>query len=457
MKILLIESPISPFDITTGIAALPEPLALEVLAATVPDHEVRILDMRLDRGLAEELENFQPDLVGITAVSANLDLAKKVLEKVKETDPRIKTVIGGHHVSLQPREGFENYLDVIVIGEGEETFPELIRCLDRDQPLDSVKGLAYRQDGDFHFTGERDLIEMEAMPIADRSLTKRYRRQYFRGSWRPLASIISSRGCPFRCDFCAQWKIYRGKYRIRKPETVVDELARLKERYVHFTDDNTLEDYRTALELADRIKAAGLRKVYEVYSRADTIAKHPDLIETWREIGLKLVLVGLEAIREDKLSSWNKRISLRTNEEAISILHENDVETAAYFVIDPDFGEEEFENLSAYVEEKGLTHPIFTILSPFPGTELRKKRRHELITDSYQILDFFHTVLPTRLPREEFYRHFAELYFRAYSPRKALKHIFRSKAFLSPRAFRQSRILKNNLRGLYYHHAKTSV
>jgi radical SAM superfamily enzyme YgiQ (UPF0313 family) len=176
------------------------------------------------------------------------------------------------------------------------------------------------------------------------------------------------------------------------------------------------------------------------------------LIERWREIGLELVLIGLEAIDQNKLKSWNKRISPSVNDEAITILHKNGIEIAAYFIIDPDFGREDFDALLSYIEKRQLTHPIFTVLSPFPGTELRERRRKELLTDSYQILDFFHTVLPTRLPLEEFYDNFSDLYLKAYSFKKALRHVFRSKAFLSPRLIVRNRKLKRKFKELYGHH-----
>jgi len=455
MKILLIEPPLNPFNVPVGLAALAEPYALEILAATVPDHEVRILDMRINLSLAGELDTFQPDLVGVTAATANLHLALRMLKQAKIASPEIKTVIGGHHASLIPQDCFSDNTDIIVIGEGEKTFPELIQALDDGKFLNSIAGLYYKENGNYFFTGERPLIEINTMPVAKRALTERYRNKYFRGSWRPTASITFSRGCPFRCDFCAQWKIYRGKFRIRDPRSVVKELGEIKEKYINFIDDNTTEDYNLARELADLIKSEGIRKVYEIYSRADTITKHPDLIEKWREIGLQLVLIGLESITQERLYNMNKRISLKTNEEAIAILNRNNIEIAAYFIIDPNFDKKDFEDLSSYIDDKKLTHPIFSILNPFPGTELRKKRKMELITNSYELLDCFHTVLPTRLPLDEFYRHFAELYFHAYSPKKTLKYIFRSKALLSPRLIHNNIKIRKKLMELQSHHQKT--
>jgi radical SAM superfamily enzyme YgiQ (UPF0313 family) len=452
MRIILVEPPVSPYDVPTGLAALPEPLSLEILAAAVPEHEIKIVDMRIDDRFVDELETFKPDLVGVTAVTANLHLAKEVLRAAKRSNVEIKTVIGGHHASLIPGDCFDTDIDAVVVGEGERTFPELVRAWEKGLALGSVSGLAYRSDGKFIFTGERDLIDVDTMPTANRALTKEYRKNYFRGSWRPTGSVIFSRGCPFRCEFCAEWKINRGKYRVRDPRSVMREIAGMEEYYMHFIDDNTFENVGKARELAECIKAEGVKKKYEVYGRSDTIVKHPELIEQWREIGLELVLIGLEAIDHDKLKSWNKRISPSVNDEAITILHKNGIEIAAYFIIDPDFGREDFDALLSYIEKRKLTHPIFTVLSPFPGTELRERRRKELLTDSYQILDFFHTVLPTRLPLEEFYDNFSDLYFKSYSFKKALRHVFRSKAFLSPRLIVRNRKLKKKFRELHGHH-----
>ncbi len=454
MKILLVEPPISPYDIPTGLAALPEPLSLEILAATVPDHEVRILDMRIDDSLDKEINTFQPDLVGTAGVTANLHLAKNVLKHVKEIGPAITTVIGGHHASLIPRDCFDSAIDIVAIGEGERTFPELVHAIENRRSLESIPGIAFKDNSRYITNQERPLIDINTMPVAVRSLTRRYRKQYFRGTWRPTASVIFSRGCPFRCEFCAEWKINKGKYRVRNPHSVMREISGIEEKFVHFIDDNTLEDYKSSRDLAQLIKAEGIKKTYEVYGRSDTIVQHPDLIDLWRDIGLKLVLIGFESISEKRLRTWNKKVTVKNNDEAINILHDHGIEIAAYFVIDPSFEAKDFEELTAYIEKKRLTHPIFTILSPFPGTELRNKREGELLTKSYEILDFFHTVFPTALPLESFYQQFANLYMRAYSSQKALKRIFKSSALLSPRLLIRNQRLKKKLRELSIHHKK---
>jgi hypothetical protein len=120
MRILLVEPPISPFDVPTGTFGLPPAYHLERLAGgLVKDHDVRIFDMRIDPSLSEELDDFEPDMVGCSCVAANSHLAKEVLWKAKQQHPGTVTVIGGHHPSLSPESCSENYIDFVVIGEGE--------------------------------------------------------------------------------------------------------------------------------------------------------------------------------------------------------------------------------------------------------------------------------------------------------------------------------------------------
>jgi hypothetical protein len=97
LKILLIEPPPNSHDIVTGIAGLAEPLALECVASGVPEHEVKILDMRIDRNLQKKLERFKPDIVGATCNVVGVYVAKELLREVKKFDSNIFTVLGGHH------------------------------------------------------------------------------------------------------------------------------------------------------------------------------------------------------------------------------------------------------------------------------------------------------------------------------------------------------------------------
>lgn len=417
MKVLLVEPPINSSDIATGLIGLAEPLALEIVAASIPQHEVKILDMRLERNLDRALRTFKPHIVGTTCYTIGVRMAKNILKEVKKFDPKIMTVIGGHHVTVKPEDFNDDFTDIVVIGEGEVTFKELVEKFEKGKEIYDIEGIGFSRNGKFIRTPSRPLINLEDMPFPARHLVEKYRRHYFRASWRPIASVVTSRGCPFRCSFCAMWKVNRGRYRTRSAESVVEEIANIREKYIDFCDDNTLGDVSRAEKMYELIKKRGINKIYKIYARADTVADHPELIKKWKEIGMRLILIGFEAFRDKELKNWNKRSTLKKNEEAIRVLKENGVEAAAYFMVDPQYDSRDFKSLSDYVLKKELTQPVFTILTPFPGTDLFEEKKND-INMNYDFLDFYHTLLPTKLPKKEFYQQFAKLYRRSYSLKK---------------------------------------
>lgn len=432
MKVLLIEPPFSDKQVHVRKFGLAEPLALEVLAGSLRQHDVRILDMRIDPDLEREMNAFQPDIVGAGCYTTGVYATKKIFGAVKKLSPDALTIVGGHHASLVPQDFFDPAIDAICIGDGEITLQQLVNAREKKADLRNVAGLALRgSDGALVFTPKRNLVNLNDMPLANRSLVAQNRQKYFRGSWRPLVSVASERGCPFRCHFCSMWKVNEGKYRLRTTEAVVDEIGALNEVYVDFVDDNTFHDVKRARRMAELLKERGIRKQYKAYARSDTITQHPELIEQWREVGLTLVLVGLESFRESDLAFYGKRTTMRVNEEAIRILHENDIELVSNLVVNPDYSKDDFDALAKYVQDRGLTHPVFTILTPLPGTDYYESVRNTLTTNDYELFDFFHCVLPTVLPADEFARQFHRLWKRTYSFKNFLTKLGQGKVALS--------------------------
>ncbi|NTV93487.1 MAG: radical SAM protein [Chlorobiaceae bacterium] len=415
MRVLLVEPPISPFDIPTGIAVLPEPLALETVAAKICEHhEVRLLDMRLEQNLDEILGEFKPHVVGTGSVTANLYLGKQVLQKAKAYNPDILTLIGGHHVTFMPQDAHESYIDVIVIGEGDYNTASVIDAFEKKTSFEPIPNLVINAGECQIRTAEGLLANMDQLPVPARHLVKRYRLQYFQRMHRPIVSINTSRGCPYRCQFCCLWKMNRGKYRVRSAKLVVDEIRNFEENFVDCIDDNSIENVARANQIADLMISGNIRKLMKMYARADTVAKNPELIQKLALAGLKMLLVGFETLRSDKLEEWNKKCTLEINHTAISLLQENGIDVVAYFVVDPQFEEADFERLSHYVSEMKLSDPLFTILVPFPGTDLYEQRKNDIVWNDYRMFDFFHTVMQTKLPLDEFYNQFAMLYQKAY-------------------------------------------
>jgi len=143
---------------------------------------------------------------------------------------------------------------------------------------------------------------------------------------RPLASIRTSKGCHFRCQFCALWKLTGGHYFTRQPERIVEELGAIEEKYVFFADDESLLDTERMGVLAELIQRAGIDKRFFLYGRSDTIARHPELLAQWKKAGLERVFVGLECIRDADLKLIRKGSTVENNLSALRILKELDIE-----------------------------------------------------------------------------------------------------------------------------------
>ena len=390
---------------------MPEPLGLEMIAATCVEHELRILDMRLDDDLAGALRDFSPDVVGVTALTPEVYAAQDVLREAKRFEKDVFTVVGGHHVSLLPGDFQLDFVDAIAIGEGELVFPKLLAELAGERNLAKVPNLIWRdKDGSFVRNTKVQLdLDMNKLPLPCRDLTAEYRDEYFFLFDKPDTSVATGRGCPYRCNFCSVWVFYEGKTRQMSARRVMDEVAAIDTDHITFVDDNFLMNYKREGAIADLIKAEGIKKRFSMECRTDSIVRHPDLVAKWVDIGLYAVLLGLEG-SDETLRSVNKKNTSGVNDEAIRILHDHGVIIWGAFIADPDWGVDDFKRLREYVDSREITHTQFTVLTPLPGSQLWRERYDELLTQDYSCYDCLHAVVPTRLPREEFYKQFAGLY-----------------------------------------------
>jgi radical SAM superfamily enzyme YgiQ (UPF0313 family) len=411
LRILFVQ-PDVPGGIGFRTAALPEPLHLEMVAATVPEHDVRILDMRLDDSLDTVLREFGPEMVAVTALTPEVYAARNLLRQVKSFSSEIFTVVGGHHATLLPQDFFVPQVDAVAIGDAELMFRALVQAVADRRGLDAVPDVVWRdRDGGFVRNARSTArVDLGHLPLPRRDLTENYQGEYFFLFDKPDTSVATSRGCPFRCKFCSVHEFHRGTVNQMPPARVLAELATIQTEHITFVDDNFLVNCKRENAIADLIRSEGIHRRYSMECRTDSIVKHPELVEKWVDVGLYAVLLGLEGGSDKMLQNVNKSCSIDTNNEAIRILQDHGVIIWGAFLVDPDWTEDDFKRLGDYVREKKITHTQFTILTPLPGTELYRQRRDALLTSDYSCFDTLHSVLPTRLPRETFYRRFASLY-----------------------------------------------
>jgi len=421
MRILLIEPAKSPVSMGGEDVFLFEPLALEYVAAGVSaDHEVRILDQRIDDTVEQTFEEFRPDVVGITGYTVHVNMMKRLAERTKAWSSEVLTVVGGHHATVAPRDFESPHIDLVVVGEGVDSFREIVHRIEAGEDFRSIQGVWVNSDRGLEEGRANPPLDLDKLPFTDRSLTAAYRHGYYSEYMQPLASIRTSKGCPFRCNFCALWKIAGGRYLRREPEKIVRELEEIDEEFVFFADDESLVDVARMKRLAELIRESGIRKRYFLYGRSDTIAKTPDLLALWRDVGLERVFVGLEFFRDSDLEFINKGSTTNNNRQAVRVLQDLGIDIYASFIVRPEFTEEDFAEFRSYCRSIDISFASFAVLTPLPGADLYDEVEGQLLTREPEFFDFTHTVLPTTLPLDEFY----EQVFRLYTKTIPLRNVF---------------------------------
>ncbi len=424
MKILLIKPPQIP---NLPKTTLYEPLELEYLAASVRGLTVRILDMRIDSNLHRVLLNFKPDLVGISAYTCEYNTAVQILKEIRLSDRSIITVVGGHHATFMPDDFVLPWVDGIFLGYADNTFPQYINALGNPDKLREIPNIGIVDNNSVYFT-KRDLTvpDLNSLPMPDRSLTSEYRNKYYDSVRNRLSLVMTSRGCSFRCNFCACWKLMDGKCAARTPESIVDELKSLPEEIeaVYFSDDNTFIDIERMWKLSALIKKNGIKKKLQMYARADTIVKNQALFEDLAGAGLQFLTVGLESYCNSDLDFYKKRTTVEMNNRAIRFLKKINIYILAHFIVRPEYSKEDFRQLLGYVYENNLFRPGFPVLTPLPGTELYQDTRDTFAITNFDFFDFVHSILPTRLEHKDFYRQLTNLYVKSYGISRLLRHRF---------------------------------
>jgi radical SAM superfamily enzyme YgiQ (UPF0313 family) len=269
--------------------------------------------------------------------------------------------------------------------------------------------------GPFH-TPERPMVEnLDEIPIPARNLTRQYRKHYYLGFQKPFSIMETARGCAYRCDFCSVWKFFNGKCRMKSPERVLEEVKTIPEKYIFLADDNFLQSVPRAKRIAQLLIDSRIKKRFTFQGRSDAIVRHPEVIPLLRKAGFWKVFIGFEKIDEEAMSQLNKHNTVQNNEEALKVLRAHGMEVIAAFIIDPGFQRQDFQRLRQYILDRKLYSPSLTILTPLPGTDLFARVKEKLVTTNYELFDYVHAVLPTKLKLADFYREFTELYKTGYA------------------------------------------
>ncbi|MDK2896833.1 MAG: anaerobic magnesium-protoporphyrin monomethyl ester cyclase [Candidatus Atribacteria bacterium] len=432
MKVLLVNPP-SP-GIYNIIGLKLPPLGLGYLASMLREsgHQVKLVDLQVEKNKKLEEEIKEADLIGITSETNKIFQALEVAKIAKDQNKIV--VMGGYHTTFQDQEALQTGLvDYVVRGEGEYTFSQLVNHLEKDLPLDEVNGISYLKQGQLiRNTDALPPQDLDALPFPARDLMplKKYWMTQVEGE--PLVNVITSRGCPFSCSFCASSHFSGRKWRARSPENIIQELEQiyfdLGYRGIAFVDDNfTLSPARIE-NLCDLIAKRKMKLKWWCFSRADTIVKNESMIKKMAQAGLRMVYLGFESAEEEVLETYHKKLSTEISKKAVKILKKYGVKTWGSFILGS--VRETKESIQKTIEfAKNIAPDLvqFSILTPFPGTETFAQFSQEkrIYTFDWRKFDGAHPVVAVDyLKPKELTKLLNQAYFEFYKQWRYLPQAF---------------------------------
>lgn len=358
----------------------------------------------LDSDLVKRIKQFRPDLVGITSpFSLRNEASLKTARLVKGIDKKIITVVGGIHPSIFPLETVScQEIDYVIVGEGEESFLSLVRHIESGSKISklSVDGCAYKEKGKPKLRGKRSFIKnLDSLPFPARELLpmefyfQRNVALFGLGKAR-AASIITSRGCPYRCSFCSMHLSHGLKWRSRSAENVFEEIEELVKKYgveeIFFMDDNLTFDKERIMKLCELILAKGLRFRWNTPNgiRADRIDS--DLAAIMKKSGCANVCIGIESGSERiRNGVIKKALPEEKIHQALSACKKVGLPVIGFFILGiPGESEETFRETIDMVKSLPLEMIATSFYTPFPGTKLYE----ESVRDGHIKKDYWRSI-----------------------------------------------------------------
>jgi anaerobic magnesium-protoporphyrin IX monomethyl ester cyclase len=360
------------------------PLGLLYIAACLKKRgvDVSVEDPNFDDtpiNIAKQVLSLKPNIIGLSSTTPQYINALNIALKIKQLS-NIPIVFGGVHPTILPKEVLkEKCVDFVVIGEGEETFSELCDALVKNKKLSDVKGIGYKKNGKLLFTGPRKLIEnLDSIPFPARHLLPL--KWYFappriRGVWtRSTATVMASRGCPYRCIYCGSHLMFGRKVRFRTIHNIIEELKELRRDFkidsVWFADDTFTINPLWVKEFCRELKKLNWKDFkWACQARVNTI--NYNLLKIMKSAGCVQLDFGVESGSSKVLKILKKDITPEKVIDAFRITKKAGLLRFASFIIGtPGEKIEDIKMTFNLVKKIKPDYADFFFAVPYPGTEL---------------------------------------------------------------------------------------
>ncbi len=371
-----------------GIASIATYL---VRKGVVDKKTVQILDLNLEKKILPKIKKFKPDIIGISSMTQFYPRAIKLAKKIKAQYKKLPVVIGGVHISTAPH-SFSEAFDIGVIGEGEETFYELIRYFKKygsfkNSKLRNIPGLVFKEEKNIIQASFRKLITpLDILPWPDWQLFSPYLSQYLKG--RPLKKgekpykvgyIITSRGCPYRCAFCST-SVFWKKLRFHTPKYVVEQIEYLAKKFnikrIVIQDDIFNFSKKRLKEIIIELDKRNLlgKVSFGASVRADYVDE--EFCQIFKKMGGTSVFIGFESGSEKILKFLkNNTVVISDNKKAALLLNKHQLEIKGGIIFGSpgenlDDMKKSLQFMKWFSQLKYAARLSPYILTPFPGTKI---------------------------------------------------------------------------------------
>ncbi len=400
------------------------PIGLAYLAATIkqfPAANVTLWDAIAQKKKPEdfvaEVTQWQPDLLIATIGTSTYRFNAEILKKIQARLPQTTIVGVGAHVTALPEETLlDGIVDYVIRGEPEYTTLDILEFLAGKKEIQGIAGVSYRRNGKIHHNQARPLIEdLDSLPFPAWDLLEtEYAPPFSRKP--PFCLLITSRGCPYNCVYCASRVYYGSRWRARSVASVLQEIEQGISLYGYtnfgFWDDTFTISRERVIQLCQEIVARQFNINWICLSRADTV--DPEMLSWMAKAGCYQIQYGVETGIQAHLDSLDKGITLESIKQAFRWSCELGIETAAFFMLGHwEETEETLEQTWRFVLELDPDYVSFNILTPYPGTPLYDKvSRH--FKGHWEYFDAMHAVLEPKISADYLERFLERCYRRFY-------------------------------------------
>jgi anaerobic magnesium-protoporphyrin IX monomethyl ester cyclase len=382
MKVLMINPPYNASKYKF-IGLVAPPLGIAYIAAMLERNgvTVKILDApALEIGhdaVKNEIQSCHPDIVAVTSVTPSIGSALKTAKISKEANPDAITVLGGYHPTFTYEEVLKNdFVDVVVCGEGEQTMVELVDAIDKGKNLREINGIAVK---DYKTTPRAIIKDLDSIPFPARHLLPMDEYKILNMKL-TTGTIVSGRGCPYKCSFCASSAMHGHKLRLRSAENVVDEMEHLVADHniemVAFMDDTFTINKSRVYDICETMNDRGLDNYWGCTARVDTISE--DLLKTMKDAGCITIFLGVESADQQLLNQVNKKTNINRIKKTFELTKKYDMRTIASVVLGmPGDTKRSVKSTIKFVKNLDPSYAVFSLATPYPGTDFYIKAASE--------------------------------------------------------------------------------